>query len=34
MNWLPYQGTLCILEEYSIGVMNVAWESDQGSALF
>lgn len=33
MSWPPYRGTLCILEEYSIGVMNMAWESDQGFSL-
>lgn len=33
MRWLPYQGKLCILEEYNIGVMNMPWESDQGFSL-
>ena len=33
MSWLPYQGKLCIIEEYNIGVMNMPWESDQGFSL-
>ena len=33
MRWLPYQGKLCILEEYKIGVINMPWESDQGFSL-
>lgn len=33
MSWLPYQGKLLILEEYSIEVTNMPWVSDQGFSL-
>lgn len=33
MSWLPYQGKLLMLEEYSIGVTNMPWVPDQGFSL-